>query len=62
MDPRLEHENYRKQLWIDAFCATANANDCKSTKTAVNYADSALTAFDTRFKAPLVVNTTEPKS
>lgn len=46
------HEEQRKQLWIKAWCATANTNDCKYTSTATRYADEALKAFDERFKQP----------
>lgn len=46
------HQDQRKELWIKAWCATANANDCKHTSTATMYADAALKEFDKRFKEP----------
>lgn len=46
---RQEHELMRRQVWRDAWAATANANDCKSTDVATRYADAALEAFDRRF-------------
>ena len=47
---RQKHKEQRKELWIRAWCATANANDCKYTSTATKYADTALEEFDKRFK------------
>jgi hypothetical protein len=44
-----EHQLMRRKVWCDAWSSTANANDCKSTKTATAYADAALEAFDERF-------------
>jgi hypothetical protein len=49
-----EHDEKRKDLWIKAWCATANANDCKHTSTATRYADEALKAFDDRFPKPTI--------
>ena len=54
-NPITKHLNKRKDLWIKAWCATANANDCKHTYTATRYADEALKAFDERFPTPIVV-------
>ena len=54
-NPITKHLNKRKDLWIKAWCATANANDCKHTHTATKYADEALKAFDERFPEPKVV-------
>lgn len=45
-----DHELFRRTVWMKAWCATANANDCKSHKTATLYADEALKAFDSRFE------------
>ena len=45
-----EHELMRRQLWIQAWSLTANANDCKSPDTATSYANKALIAFDKEFK------------
>lgn len=53
-----EHNDKRKDLWIKAWCATANANDCKHTHTATRYADEALKAFDERFQKPTVSKST----
>lgn len=50
-DYKHEHELLRRQVWRDAWSMTANANDCKSTRTATEYADAALNAFDARFPA-----------
>ena len=49
-DYKQEHELIRRQVWQNAWTATAGANDCKSTCTATKYADAALEAFDERFK------------
>jgi len=38
-----------EDLWIKAWCATANANDCKSPYTASRYADQAVHDFQKRF-------------
>jgi len=46
------HELIRKQVWSDAWSATASANDCKHPDTATEYADAALRAFDKRFPPP----------
>lgn len=51
-DEKLSHNEQRKQLWSNAWCATANANDCKRPSTATMYADEALKAFDERFQMP----------
>ncbi len=48
-DENSSYNEQRKQLWIKAWCATANANDCKEPNTATRYADEALKAFDERF-------------
>jgi hypothetical protein len=48
-DPLVHHGNLRKQLWINAWTATANATNCVSSATATDYADAALAAFDKRF-------------
>lgn len=45
-----QYKAERRKVWSDAWCATANANDCKYTETATKYADAALVAFDLRFK------------
>lgn len=47
---RLNHENKRKEIWMNAWCATANANDCKTSGVATAWADRALEDFDKRFK------------
>lgn len=39
----------QQEVWIKAWCATANANDCKSPSVATSFADKALTAFLERF-------------
>lgn len=44
-----EHELMRQRVWSDAWCATANANDCKESSTATAWADKALKAFDSKF-------------
>lgn len=44
-----EHEQMRRQLWVDMCISTVNANDCKQTSTPISYADAALKAFDERF-------------
>lgn len=49
-DYRKEHELMRRQLWIQAWSLTANANDCKSPETATSYANKALKEFDTLFE------------
>jgi hypothetical protein len=41
--------NARQQVWIQAWCAVANANDCKENEVATTWADKALKAFDARF-------------
>lgn len=41
----------RQQVWINAWTATANANDCKKPSIAEHWADQALKAFDARFNA-----------
>jgi len=48
----MTHEEIRKQVWKDAFCAVAGANDCRSVDVAITWADDALEAFDENFKAP----------
>ena len=45
----------------NVWCATANANDCKSTSTATKYADEALKAFDERFPKPKEIIVELPK-
>lgn len=47
-----KHERLRQKVWFKAWCATANANYCKSTLTATSYADKCLAEFDMRFPAP----------
>ena len=44
-----EHELLRRQVWMLAWSATANATDCKEHGTATLYADAALEEFDKRF-------------
>lgn len=46
------HEQQRRDLWAQAWVATANANDCKSPEVATKYADAALRDFDSRFPRP----------
>ena len=46
------HQEQRKQLWIEAWCSVANANDCKRKSVPTRWADKALKDFDERFKAP----------
>lgn len=45
----MKHEDFRKQIWINAWSATANAVTCLDTKSATDWADSALQDFDKRF-------------
>lgn len=48
---RLEaFEEKRHNVWLQAWSAVANANDCKSSSTATAWADRALNDFDQRFK------------
>ena len=46
-----EHELMRRKIWMDAWCSTATANDCKTKSTVTAYADAALAAFDQKFSA-----------
>lgn len=39
----------RESVWVQAWIAVANANDCKSPDIATKYADACLKAFDERF-------------
>ena len=45
-----QYKRERRQVWSNAWALTANANDCKATKTATHYADECLAAFDLRFR------------
>ncbi|AAQ64166.1 hypothetical protein KVP40.0095 [Vibrio phage KVP40] len=51
----VDHELQRRDVWLKAWCHTANANDCKETSTATSYADACLAAFDRRFEAIEVI-------
>lgn len=42
-------EKQRRQCWIDAWCATASAWNCKDPESATRWADKALKEFDNRF-------------
>ena len=44
-----EHELIRQQFWANAWCAVANANDCKESVSATNWANRALKDFDAKF-------------
>lgn len=55
-NPIKEHNNKRKDLWIKAWCATVNANDCKHTYTATKYADEALKLLMKDFQHQLLSN------
>jgi hypothetical protein len=37
-------------VWLQAWCSVANANDCKTCRTASNWADEALADFNERFR------------
>ena len=45
-----EHELIRQQLWVNAWCSVANANDCKEAASATNWANKALQDFDKKFE------------
>jgi len=45
-----DHEAVRKQVWMNAWTATATAITCKEHKVATDWANSALAAFDAQFK------------
>lgn len=54
MNQSESHQQTRMKVWTDAWCATANAVDCKSHSVAIVWADKALAAFDERFPAEAV--------
>lgn len=39
----------RQHVWAQAWCAVAQANDCKTGHVATTWADTCLAAFDERF-------------
>jgi len=45
-----DNSETRKQLWCDAWVATASASNCVDHKVASGWADRAVAAFDERFK------------
>jgi hypothetical protein len=47
-----EHEFMRRELWCNAWVATAKSSNCVAHKTCTTFADVALREFDMRFKAP----------
>lgn len=51
-DYQEEHENIRKNLWIQAWVLTANSDNCIKLNTPTIYADTALSEFDKRFDKP----------
>ena len=48
----MKHEEFRKQIWIKAWCSVANAVNCLNSTSASQWADDALASFDARFPAP----------
>lgn len=54
-------EDTRQEVWMRAWCATSNANDCKSPQTATAWADKCLAEFDKRFKVKTKYTPFTPK-
>jgi hypothetical protein len=47
-----EHEFMRRELWCNAWVATAKSDNCVKHQTCTVYADAALKEFDIRFTSP----------
>lgn len=50
----IEHQNKRKEMWIQAWAAVASAFNCHDSQTATKWADNALKDFDIRFPSPSI--------
>ena len=48
-DIRVEFALAEREVWTRAACAVASANDCKSTKTAITWANAITDAYVERF-------------
>lgn len=46
---RIEHENKRKQLWIDVAVAIARVEVATSSEQMIRWANTALSEFDRQF-------------
>lgn len=51
-DYSLEHENKRKEMWMNAWVGVASAWNCQDSAAATRWADCALKDFDSRFPKP----------
>ena len=45
----IPHKLRRAEVWVRAWTAVANTNDCKSGPTATSWADKCLSDYDQRF-------------
>lgn len=52
IDYKEEHENIRKQLWMNVYVSYVGAANSMNKDGAAVWADIALQRFDERFKAP----------
>lgn len=46
----IAHELKRREVWVAAWTATAQANNCASKDVATSWADECLKQYDKRFK------------
>lgn len=49
LDPKATPQDRREIVWLTAWCAVANANDCKKPEVAAQWANACLEAFDKQF-------------
>ncbi len=47
---QIAHELKRREVWVAAWTATAQASNCSSSNVATRWADECLKQYDDRFK------------